>query len=424
MLLICWAQPDRGVNHNTQIEKRGKCMPRYRYQAVDQNGKNRKGQLQASGERELHGLLLEQGLYLIQAEGMKEKRGRYSLKPRELEEFSRELGTMIHSGIPMVKVLTILSQEEGIRPGAKRIYQAVLAQVCQGVSLAAAMEQQNAFPVMMISMLQAAEASGRLEQTALRLAEHYSREHRLAGKIRNAMIYPKILIVLLTGVTAFLIGAVLPQFEQLFQLMEELPLSTRILYGISYGVRDAWYLAVLGCGLLWVLWRRLQGLRPIRRFLDHRALTLPVLGPFRKTVYTARFARMLSSLYSAGIPVVPALQIGKRIIGNVYLEEQLEGMISRIKNGMSLSQALGQTDGFLKKLSFSVQVGEEAGSLDAMLLSVANALEYDAELAINRMVSYLEPAMICVMALMVGFVMVAIMTPIYGSYEALEQIGL
>ncbi len=399
-------------------------MPRYRYHAVDQNGKNRKGQMQALGERELHGLLLEQGLYLIQAEELKERRQRYSLKPRELEEFSRGLGAMLHSGIPMVRALTILSQEEGLSPRIGRIYQAVLAQVCQGASLSAAMEQQNAFPMVMIYTFQAAEASGKLEQTAFRLAEHYSREYKLAGKVRNATIYPRILAILLAVVTAFLISVILPQFQQLFQLMEKLPLSTRILYGISYSIRDYWYLALPGCMMLWVVWRKIKKLRPLRRLLARGVIAMPVIGSLRKTVYTARFARMLSSLYSAGIPMVPALQIGKKTIGNVYLEEQLDEMIAKIKNGTSLSQALGQTEGFLKKLSFSVQVGEETGSLDVMLMSVADALEYDAELAINRMVSYLEPAMICIMALIVGFVMVAIMTPIYGSYQAMEQIGL
>lgn len=380
--------------------------------------------MQAQGERELHGLLLEQGLYLIRSEEIRERRRGYSLKIKELEEYSRSLGTMLHSGIPLVKALTILSQEEGINPRAEKVYQGVLTQVRRGLPLSAAMEQQNAFPPLMIFMFQAAEASGRLEQTAQKLAEHYSREYKLEGKVKNALIYPRILAVLLTGVTAFLIGAVLPQFEALFQLMEQLPLSTRILYGISYGITDYWYLVISGAVLIWLGWKMAAKIQAIRRFFDQRKLAVPMVGTLRKTIYTARFARSLSSLYSAGLPMVTALQIAKKTIGNTYLEGQLDEMIAKIKNGISLSEALGQADGFRKKLAFSVQVGEEAGSLDTMLLSVADGLEYDAEIAMNQMAAYLEPVMICVMALVVGFVMVAIMTPIYGSYQALEQIGL
>lgn len=399
-------------------------MPKYRYQAVDENGKRVNGRLTAADETELHALLLEKELYLTRAKVITEqKRGR-PLKARELSEFSRELGTMLQSGIPLVKALTILSEEGCIRPDTRGVYEQVLNHVCCGFSLAEAMEQETGvFPDLMLSMFHAAEVSGSLGKTALLLAEHYSRAYKLDTRTRNAVIYPKLLVVLLIAMTGLLVGFVLPQFEALFRMMEELPLPTRILYSITDFMTERWYLVMLGAAAMGLGGKAASRIPVIRRGLDWVSLHVPVLGRLQKTVCTAQFARAFSSLYSAGIPIVSALQIARKTIGNSYIDFQFDKVIFMVQSGSTVSDSLNTVDGFLRKLSASVRVGEESGNLDVMLSSIADSMEYDAEQVVSRTITYLEPLTIVIMAVIVGGIMAAVMLPIYQSYHVIEQTG-
>ncbi len=399
-------------------------MPYFRYQAVDEDGRPVKGEMRAADETELHRLLLEQELYLIRAKVVTKKRKGRPLKTRELSEFSRGLGTMIQAGIPLVRVLTILVEEEGIRPEARGVYQQVLDQVCCGYALSEAMERQSGmFPELMCSMFRAAEASGSLGQTALLLAEHYSKAYKMDARTKNAFIYPKLLAVLLVVMTGFLVGFVLPQFEPLFSLMEELPLPTRILYKAADILTRRWQFAAAGAAGIWLGSRAIVRIPAVRKGLDWVLLHMPVLGKQEKTVCTARFARAISSLYSAGIPIVDGLQIARKTTGNSYVDDQFDKVIFLVRSGCRVSDSLDTVDGLLKKLPASVRVGEETGNLDVMLTSLADSLEYDAEQAMNRMVTCLEPLMIVIMAIVVGSIMAAVMLPIYESYQAIEQAG-
>ena len=155
--------------------------------------------------------------------------------------------------------------------------------------------------------------------------------------------------------------------------------------------------------------------------LDKIKIHMPIMGTVWKMIYTSRFSACLSALYGAGIPIVTALQISKGSIGNAWIEKQLETSAAVIRAGGTLSDAIEPIDGFVRKLAFSIRVGEETGSLDTMLGTAAEEFGYESELAVNRMVSCLEPMMIIVMGLFVGFIMVAVMMPIYASYSAIES---
>lgn len=148
-------------------------------------------------------------------------------------------------------------------------------------------------------------------------------------------------------------------------------------------------------------------------------LHMPVFGKLQKVICTARFARTLSSLYSAGIPIVPALQIARNTVGNDYIDLQFDEVIPYVRAGNNLSDGLDMVDGFVKKLSDTIRVGEETGSLDSMLLATADAMEFDADIAINKMVSYVEPIMLIIMGIVVAFVMVAVFSALYGSYDSI-----
>ena len=140
-------------------------------------------------------------------------------------------------------------------------------------------------------------------------------------------------------------------------------------------------------------------------------------------IYTARFARTISSLYSSGIPIVQALQIGRKTIGNTYIDSQFDDAVAKVRSGGNLSDALDNIKGFTKKLTSAVRVGEETGSLDTMLNSIADSMEYESNMAVDRMVATLVPVLIVVMAIIVGFIMISVLMPIYGSYDAISNSG-
>lgn len=384
-------------------------------------GKTVRGMMTAADETDLYEKLKEEEKYLISAKEMVTKRKTRPLRAQALADFCREIGTLMGAGVSLVRALGIISQEEGIRPRERALYSELLRLIRQGVALSDAMEQQEGvFPPMMTHMFRAAEAAGNLDQTAKRLADHYTKEHRLNTKVKSSTTYPKFLCGLIVVVVAILIGYVLPQFEDLFSMMEELPLPTRILYAITGFVGKYWYLVIAGAigGVAAI--RAICSIGAVRLKLDRMKIHLPVLGKLWRTIYTARFARTLSSLYSAGIPIVTALQIARHSIGNTYLDKQFDEAVPAVRAGGNLSDAIEPIDGFTQKLVFSIRVGEETGQLDMMLDSTADTLEYDSDAAITKMVSYLEPALIIVMAIIVGFIMISVMMPIYGSYSAIE----
>lgn len=396
-------------------------MAKYRYRATTEQGKIVIGVLEASSEANLYAKLREQQIFMISC---KEERGRTNrsrkITMKALADFSRQLGTFLAAGVSLVRALGILSTEELTKNRYKEVYGKILVSVRQGKPLSDAMEEQGAaFPPLMISMFRSAEASGDLDRVALRMGDHYEKEFRTHSKIKNAMTYPYILLVLTLGVVLILFTYVLPQFQGVLDQMEELPFLTRMVMGISDGIKGYWWLILIVVGVVVLIIQLLLRISSVRYYKDRIKLQLPILGKLLKVVYTARFARTLSSLYSAGLPIVIALQISSATIGNAYIEEQFDKAIARVREGERLSDSLGEIDGFIKKLAASIMVGEETGSLESMLDSIADELDYESEMVIARMLTYLEPIMIVIMAIIVGVVIISVMLPLYGSYNAI-----
>ena len=169
--------------------------------------------------------------------------------------------------------------------------------------------------------------------------------------------------------------------------------------------------------------RALLRIPAVRLEMDRRKLKMPVFGPLNQVICTARFARTISSLYSSGLPIVTALQTARDTIGNAYIVSQFDDVLVQVRSGVSLSAALETVDGFQRKLCSSIAVGEETGRLDSMLDSIADSMEYDAQQASKRMMTILEPMLIVLMAFVVGFIIIAVMSPIIGSYSAIESSG-
>lgn len=399
-------------------------MPKYKYKAKDSNGKISKGVFEAADEMALYQALRADGRYLISSKDMEESKlkSRRRMKTAVLADFSRQLGTLLKAGVSLVRSLNIISNEIGVKSADKETYQNLLNAIRQGIPLSEAMEEQGkTFPVLLVSMMRSAEANGNLDQTSLRMADHYDKEHRLNGKVRNAMIYPMILSVLLVCVIIFILSYLVPQFQDIFDTMESLPLPTVILLGMSDGIQKYWPFIILAVVVLVFGLNLLFRIPKVQWKKDQLKLKLPVIGNLLRKIYTARFARTLCSLYSSGIPIIQALQIGSSTVGNRYIEDQFDGVIDLIRRGESLSGSLMQIDGFQKKLSSSILVGEETGSLDEMLDSIADSLEFEAERALERLVTLMEPILIILMALIIGFVVVAVILPIYESYSTIDQ---
>lgn len=392
----------------------------YKYQAQDENGRKITGTLPARDELDLHEKLKADNKFLISAKVQNSAKKLKRIKSNALSEFARNISELIGSGVTLVKALKIISEDESLKAKDREVYADVLKQVRAGTSFSEALaEQGDFFPPLFINMIKSSESSGDLDKVAGQLSQHYDKEYRLNQKVKSSMTYPKILCVLIVVVVAVIMGFVIPQFQELFDQMDSLPMATTVLLAVSGFVRNRWYVLILIAAVMYIVLKLVFSIPKVRYYRDKIELYMPLVGKLRRVIYTARFARTLSSLYSAGISIMNCLQIAKTTIGNSYIESQFEQVIADVRNGSNLSEAIGKVDGFTKKLSSSVLVGEETGSLDHMLVSVANQMEFDSDMALNKLVSYLEPVMIVIMAVVVGFIMIAVIQPIYGSYQTI-----
>lgn len=396
-------------------------MARFKYVAKDMSGKVHKGTVEAASENALTQQLREENLYLVEAKDLNGAKKHKKLKAKQLAAFCRELSTLLASGVTLVRALDIISEQEGMNKDERDIYKDVLQDLKRGISLSDAMESKECFPELMIGMIHSGEGSGNLDLVTQRLSVQYEKDYKLTQQVKSAMTYPCILLVLCVVIVILIVTFILPQFQSLFDQMESLPMITNILIAVSNFLVQKWYIALLAAAVIVALIRIIVGIPSVRRGVDWLKVHMWGFGKLFKVVYTARFARTLSSLYSSGMPLVSAVGVAAKTIGNGYVESQFDEVVTMVRGGVPLSQGLREVDGLMKKLSSTILVGEESGRLDVMLDSIAETLEADAEQATKRMVTLLEPILIIFMALIVGCIMIGVMLPIYQSYSAIEN---
>jgi type IV pilus assembly protein PilC len=393
-------------------------MPLYKYSAVAVDGTKRNGKMEAASIPQLNALLGDEGFFLLD-HSVAEKTKRHSrLKTVEIADFCRQLSAMLASGITLIRAMMIIAQRD-VKTHVKKVYEAVIEDLQRGSSLSEAMSHQGrSFPELLISMMRAGESSGRLDVTASKMAVTYDKKHRLDSKVRAATTYPIILIVLIVAVMLVIFTFVLPSFFEMFEDME-LPLPTRIVLGLSQFLTSNFvYIIIFTIIIIAALIYFFRQTGP-RRALDQFKLKIPKFGKLLGTIYTARFARTLASLYVSGIPMIQALNVARPTIGNKYIEKQFDEVITDLGNGRTLSQSLMKVSGFERKLHSTILIGEESGRLEQMLESVADQFDYDAEMASQRLVTMLEPILIVVLAVVVAFVMISVMLPIYQMYQSI-----
>jgi general secretion pathway protein F len=403
-------------------------VPLFRYQALNARGELLEGQLEAASAAELAARLQEQGHLPVQVVPAGTGTGlaswRSLLRPapfagERLVRFTQQLATLLAAGQPLDRALGILMTQPD-EPTARRIIADVRDAVREGASLSAALERQHgAFSRLYVNMVRAGEAGGSLAPTLQRLADYLEQVHRLRARVINALVYPAILLVMVGLSLLFLLGYVVPQFAAMYDsLGADLPWFSRTVLTVGQWVRAGW-IVLLALPLLAVL--ALERLRRDPVFLqrlDGWLLARPRLGALLARLETARLARTLGTLLGNGVPLITALGIARNVLSNRVLAAQLETVIDEVKNGLSLAAALARTKGFPALAIQMIQVGEESGQLDAMLLKAADVFEQDTQASIERLLAALVPAVTLLLALVIGAVILSVLAPIYDLTNA------
>ena len=399
-------------------------MPVYRYKASNLDGKEIRGQMQAQSKVALREQLQEQNLYLSACAEQEQNQSGKKLNAEQLTEFSRELGTLIGAGVPLVRALNIMAKRD-IPEQVKGVYTKLYQSLKQGSMLSQAMEQQTGvFPELLVSMIRASEASGAMEQTCAQMATHYEKSNKLRKRVSSALTYPIILGIVTVAVLLVIFLFVLPTFFELFEDFDaELPGITQFMLNLSKGLQQYWMFALIGVLVLVLAFQMLAKIPSVRLAMDRAKLYIPKAGKLLKIIYTARFARTLATCYASGISIISSLKNARDTIGNTYIETQFSALLNDVRNGKSLATSIKKVDGFDNKLAASIQIGEETGKLYDMLQSMADTFDYESDIALTKLTAIIEPVMIIIMAAAIGLVIVSVMLPMTTLYSAIGMSG-
>ena len=397
-------------------------MPLYKYKGQNGQGKAVAGALNAENEEALYAMLRRDGVFLTECRvAENEKAAVRRLKPMELSEFCRQLASMIGSGITLSRAMNIMLMGN-LKPSLASVYRQVQRLVQQGQPLSDALSAQGVFPDMMINMFRAGEASGQMEQVAGKLATHYQKEHRMNNRLKSATLYPKILGVVCVAAVLIIFLVIMPKLERFFEGMP-LPAFTQALMAFSSFLKQRWYVLFIFVLAAVALVQILLGVPAVRLFWDRLKVRMPFVGKQLRIIYTARFARTQSSLYSSGLSMIRSLEIAAATLGNQYVTAQFADVIKQVRAGDMLSKAIQQVDGFDAKLAPTIYVGEETGQLDQMLESIAENYEYESDAALTRLTGMIEPLMIVITAIVICLIMLGVLVPIWNMYGNAAAFG-
>lgn len=402
------------------------------YTAKDkQTGEVRKGKISADSKNSAAGILNEKQLYPIKIELASEaepiwKKTAFGsgVKAKDRVIFTRQLSTLVKAGLPITQALNT-SIEQVNNPKFKSTLQKIATSVEGGQSLASSFAQYPAlFNHIFISLVDAGEQSGTLDESLLRLADQQEKEQAVLGKVRGALVYPAIVFVVIIGVVVFMVTTVLPQVGTLYtELGQKLPLLTSALLAVSKAIINFWYLFLLLLALM-VIGLRIGIKTPRgRKIWDNFKLHVPLFSPLFKKVYAARFTRTLSSLVNSGVPLLRSLKIAGESVDNVVVQSIIDKAAEKVKTGESLSAALEGHDEIVKLVPQMIRVGEESGSLGNMLEKVATFFEDEVDQTVKNLSAIIEPIMIVFLGVVVLFIVVAVLFPIYSLVSLIGTSG-
>ena len=328
-------------------------------------------------------------------------------------QFSVQFATLQEAGLPVLRSLKIL--EGQMQPGRfKTILGTVEEDVEGGSPLSEAMSKHpKIFDDLYVNVVRAGEAGGMLTDVFLRLATFMERSDQLIRRVRGALAYPVFVVLFAVAVLTFIMIVVIPQFEEIFRgLGQDLPEMTRYLIDFSKAMATYWYLVILTPFLLFGAWKFVRKSAGGLRFTDRIKLRLPLFGSLVKKTQVSRFARTLGTLSSSGVPLLESLEIVRGTSTNVHVQDTVDKVSSSVSEGESIAQPLGESGIFDDMVVNMVDVGEETGELDKMLMKVADRYDDEVDTTVTAMLSILEPLLIVIMGVIVGFIVVALFMPL------------
>ena len=398
-------------------------MKSYSFVGQDAKGNKIRSRANAENAQEFEQKMKERGIYVAeyQEDDSDNSKSIYKFSTKELSFCCRQLSAMLTSGLTLVKAIDILTKEQE-NEKARAIWQDVYENVQKGESFSSTMEMHaGSFPEFLISMVGAGESSGSLDVIMTRMSDHYTKENKLRNTIKGAMVYPIILAVLCVVIVMFLFIFIMPAFLDMYEDPSTMPLLTKMMKAISDFLRYRWYILVVIVGAIIFGISYALKLPDVRLKFDRMLLKGPGFGPLITKIYTGRFARTLSSLYSSGIPMVECLKRASSVLGNRYIDQKFEEVIDEVKQGESLSSAITRTEIFENMFCSVIYVGEESGALDSILEKTSDYYEDESESAVQRLVSMVEPILLIFMGVIIGLVVCGIYPALYGAFENVEN---
>jgi type IV pilus assembly protein PilC len=402
-------------------------MSTYVFRAIDLAGTKSKGEVEADSKQAVADQLKARGLVVLD---ITDKHGSKEIelgflkraKANDLAVFSRQLSTMISSGMSILRALYVL-EEQTESKFLKETIVAVRKDVEAGLSLSDAMERHpKVFSPLFVAMTQAGEMGGVLEDALMRVADQLQKDAALKRMIKSAMVYPVMVIVFAVGVMMALVAFLVPVFQGVFkQFGGELPALTQVSVLMSHAVVGYWWLMFGSAFVAIVVFIKWKKTSWGRRQWDHFRLRVPMkIGGIVQQVAVARWSRTLASLTAAGVPLLQALEITGKTGGNIAIEESMEGVIASVKRGGTIAAPIAQAPIFPAMVTHMVGVGEETGALDAMLDRIAEFYEEQVEASVKALTSILEPIMIIVIGAIVGFIVISMYLPLFEVYNHIE----
>jgi len=402
-------------------------MGAFEYQALDSRGKTRRGILEGDAERQIRSLLRDQGLTPIKVtEARRETNERQKnifptfnrLSSRDLTLITRQFATLVRAGLSIEECLNaLIEQNESLR--VRSVLSSVRGKVVEGHSLAHALaEYPNTFPELYRSLIAAGEQSGNLDIILERLADYTENRQMLKQQIGQAFIYPVVVSLFSFAIIVVLMTFVVPKVTRVFTATgQELPLPTRIMIGISQHLTNYWYWWVVGIVIVLVLVRQALRNDKVRNAWHRFLLKLPLVGSLIRGVNAARMASTLGILTSSGIPLLQALKSAVDVVSNLPMRDALLITMRQVSEGGSLSRSLGKTRLFPPMVIHLIASGENSGHLDTMLMRASDMQSRELESWVKIFTSLLEPALIVLMGLVVLFIVLSILLPIFDMNQ-------
>jgi general secretion pathway protein F len=405
-------------------------MPVYTYKAVNAQGRECTDTLTAPNRANVLNQIFAKNLTPVSVEEKQsatQDKSHFSLRPgwvskRDVEAFTRELANLLAAGVPLSRSLNILSREAS-GPAAKKQWSQVRDCVSEGMSLADALAQwPKSFPPIYIAMVRAGETGGFLDLVLSQIAEFRSREQDLKGKVKAALVYPIVLAVLATMILIFLLTYFIPRFSSIFaEFGGTLPDLTRAIVATSKIITKYWLVVILGIALIIVALRRAMTREEGRLGIEKFLLRCPMIGLGVARFALVRFCRMLGTLVESGVPLVSSLQVAKEAIGNQTLAATVDSAIEQVQRGTSLAKSLADCPQlFPASVIEMVAVAEESGRLDKELVRLAGAYEEELDRHLRMMVALTEPALLFIMAALVGTVVIGMLLPVFNLQELIR----